>query len=258
MASNAPTDGSSHEAGAGRPAQTVPPAVDMYVWALLKDQEPIRHVVYRTDNRQVAERICRLLAKCYPEDETSGSPTFECTSVAEHDPDDCLLFDESLDHLHLLASEPDLGVFDFRVSARDKLLREFYGQAESWERRLRPDSQRSSTPLSPLTQPGDPPHAGEIPEATTATRMEELPPVEIGDPGTPCFVLREQKKPLTDAQRAVVTGLLKAGSNGLSKDALEAIRPSARRILKKLREDADWAQVILMAEQTNGRYRIRA
>jgi hypothetical protein len=65
------------------------------------------------------------------------------------------------------------------------------------------------------------------------------------------------KKPLTDGQYAVVMALLLAGDEGLNKDGLEAVRASARRILKQLREDADWAEVVVMPGQTNGRYRIR-
>lgn len=81
--------------------------------------------------------------------------------------------------------------------------------------------------------------------------------VDIGQPGMPAAVNGTPKKPLTDAQRAVVDALLKAGDAGLTKDALEAARPSARRILKHLQKDSDWAKVILMPGQTNGRYRIR-
>ena len=44
---------------------------------------------------------------------------------------------------------------------------------------------------------------------------------------------------------------------GMSKDAIENVRPSARRILKSLRQDGDWAAVILMPGRTNGRYRLR-
>ncbi len=83
------------------------------------------------------------------------------------------------------------------------------------------------------------------------------PAVQLGRPGEPCVVLGKQKKPLTDGQYAIVSALVKAGDEGMTKDQLEVVRPSARRILKKLREDADWAQVILMPGQTNGRYRVK-
>ena len=82
--------------------------------------------------------------------------------------------------------------------------------------------------------------------------------LQIGARGESCCVLGNSKKPLTDAQHAVILALLAAGDEGLSKDALEAIRPSARRILKRLRNDADWAKVIVMPGQTNGRYRLRS
>jgi len=63
--------------------------------------------------------------------------------------------------------------------------------------------------------------------------------------------------PLTDGQHAVIAALIEAGAEGLTKDALEAIRRSARRMLDDLRKDSDWAAVIRMAGRTNGRYRIR-
>lgn len=85
----------------------------------------------------------------------------------------------------------------------------------------------------------------------------DRPSVELGDPGMPCRVLGKEKKALTDGQYAVISRMLKAGRAGLSKDALEAVRPSARRILKNLRKDADWAEAILMPGQTNGRYRLK-
>lgn len=81
--------------------------------------------------------------------------------------------------------------------------------------------------------------------------------VDLGRPGEPCVVLGRQKKPLTDAQYAIISTLIRAGDEGLTKDALEAIRASARRILKTLRQDADWAKVILMPGRTNGRYRLK-
>ncbi len=83
------------------------------------------------------------------------------------------------------------------------------------------------------------------------------PAVQLGRPGEPCIVLSKPKKPATDAEYAIISALLRAGDEGLTKDGLEAIRPSARRILRALREDADWAEVILMPGRTNGRYRIR-
>jgi hypothetical protein len=80
--------------------------------------------------------------------------------------------------------------------------------------------------------------------------------VDIGEPGMPCCVMGKKKKPLTDAERAVVEALMEAGREGIAKDAIEIIRPSARRIMRNLKRDPDWNSVILMAKQTNGRYRI--
>ena len=93
--------------------------------------------------------------------------------------------------------------------------------------------------------------AGQGPECSCG------PVVQLGPPGRPCVVLGKQVKPLTDAQYAVVSALLNAGDEGLNKDGLEAVRASARRILKRLRQDADWAEGVLLPGQTNGRYRIR-
>lgn len=82
--------------------------------------------------------------------------------------------------------------------------------------------------------------------------------ISIGDPGMPSMVDGKAKRPLTDAERAVVGALLEAGDAGLAKDSLEKVRSSARRILKELRKDADWARAILMPGRTNARYRLRA
>lgn len=83
------------------------------------------------------------------------------------------------------------------------------------------------------------------------------PKVQLGLPGEPCRVLGKLKRALTDAQHAVVSTLISAGDAGMSKDSLENVRPSARRILRQLYGDSDWAKVIVMPGQTNGRYRIR-
>lgn len=94
---------------------------------------------------------------------------------------------------------------------------------------------------------------------TTATlKVPHSPLVVLGKPGEPSVVKGKQKKALTDGQHAVVSALITAGVEGLTKDAIEAERSSAREILKRLRDsDEDWAAVIIMAGQTNGRYRIR-
>lgn len=84
------------------------------------------------------------------------------------------------------------------------------------------------------------------------------PLVILGRPGDPCTVRGKPKPALTDGRHAVVAALIEAGDGGLGKDALEAIRPSARRMLEDLSEDSDWADVIVMAKNTNGRYRLRS
>lgn len=94
-------------------------------------------------------------------------------------------------------------------------------------------------------------------KAKASPEAIEHPVLQLGRPGESCFVFGRQKKPLTDGQHAVVSALMMAGDEGLTKDGLEAVRPSARRILKTLREDIDWAKVVVLPGQTNGRYRIR-
>lgn len=93
--------------------------------------------------------------------------------------------------------------------------------------------------------------------AQGAPKVPPPPMVVLGRPGDPCTVKGKQKKALTDGQHAVVAALLGAGDEGLSKDAIEGVRPSARRMLEDLRKDPDWAAVIIMPGQTNGRYRVR-
>lgn len=98
-----------------------------------------------------------------------------------------------------------------------------------------------------------------VPTSNKTTRQADPggPTVVLGRPGMPCRVLNVEKSALTDAEHAVVDALLKAGAHGLSKDALESVRPSARCILKRLSKDPDWAKVISRPGKTNGRYRLR-
>jgi len=91
----------------------------------------------------------------------------------------------------------------------------------------------------------------------TAPNVQPTPMVVLGRAGDPCTVKGKPKKALTDGQHAVVAALIEAGDEGLTKDAIEAVRSSARRMLDDLRKDSDWASVIIMPGQTNGRYRIR-
>jgi hypothetical protein len=95
-------------------------------------------------------------------------------------------------------------------------------------------------------------------DARANTTASSSPLVILGRPGDPCTVRGKQKPALTDGRHAVVAALIEAGDGGLGKDALEAIRPSARRMLEDLSADGDWAEVIVMAKATNGRYRIRS
>lgn len=92
--------------------------------------------------------------------------------------------------------------------------------------------------------------------ATVTERTTRDEAIVIGERGRPCFVNGKEKPPLTDGQHAVIAALLKAGSEGMVKDSLEHVRPSARKILRTLSQDADWAQIIIMPGKTNGRYRL--
>jgi hypothetical protein len=66
------------------------------------------------------------------------------------------------------------------------------------------------------------------------------------------------KKRLTRAKYDVLDALKKAGEKGLSLHELRAKsgHSDCRAILRRLREDPDWAAVIQMAEGPGGRYRV--
>ncbi len=89
--------------------------------------------------------------------------------------------------------------------------------------------------------------------------VKKGPRVVLGKRGEPCIVDGKPMPVLTDGQYAVIEALVNAGEEGASKDHLEkGVRQSARRMLEDLRKrHAEWAAVIQMAGQTNGRYRIR-
>ncbi|HWB08784.1 MAG TPA: hypothetical protein VG826_06160 [Pirellulales bacterium] len=94
------------------------------------------------------------------------------------------------------------------------------------------------------------------PEATTP----QPPFVVLGKPGERPVVLGKTKSKLTDARYNVVKALIEAGENGLNKDEIvqKSGHGDARQVLKRLADsDPDWKGVIVMAEVTGGRYRIR-
>lgn len=84
--------------------------------------------------------------------------------------------------------------------------------------------------------------------------------VVLQGPGD-CIMVQGKVKPqLTFAQFAVVSALLQAGEDGLTKDQLDTRsgHSDARKILKRLHDsDPDWAAVIHMAGRSGCRYRIR-
>ena len=188
-------------------------------------------VFFKTQGEPIAQSLCALFIKEYgPSD---GRPSFLCQPADVFTFVEQVLLDEAIAQLDVYA-EPNL-LYDPAPSVDTLRRAQFAFRARRWEHLLK---QRASAqaPISP-----------KVPSPSA---------IQLGRPGGPCFVLGREKRPLTDAQRAVVARLLDAGRAGLTKDALELVRPSARRILRALRQDPDWAQVIGMANQTNGRYRI--
>ncbi len=73
------------------------------------------------------------------------------------------------------------------------------------------------------------------------------PSVVLGRLGEPVIVRGKVKPRLTRQGYKVVKALLAAGERGLSKEELEGLCPTGRRILRTLREDEDWDAVIQMA-----------
>ena len=81
-------------------------------------------------------------------------------------------------------------------------------------------------------------------------------PVTLGGKGQPCEVLGNRKPPLSDVQYDIVEALVKE-PEGLTKDSIEHIRPSARRALKNLaKSDPDWGAVLFFPPTPGLRYRI--
>jgi hypothetical protein len=173
-------------------------------------------------------------------------------------------------HLLGLIAEPVAWEVDTRLAIRtlkDQLVGLIYSNGSENEESfvvgaassLCDRGQRLQAAFEALNAQAEPnqPHASSN-GTRTAPNAEPTPMVVLGRPGEPCTVNGKQKRALTDGQHAVVAALIEAGSEGLTKDAIEEERSSAREILKRLRNsDKDWADVIIMAGQTNGRYRIR-
>ncbi|MGD9791126.1 MAG: hypothetical protein AB7Q00_08800 [Phycisphaerales bacterium] len=118
---------------------------------------------------------------------------------------------------------------------------------KSWNALLR----NADNAKNAVSQPKQPP-----PDAMTPQPSSHRPAVALGADGFTWTVCGVNKGSVTDAQHAVLIALLEAGDKGLTKDALEITRASARRTLKLLRKDKDWAKVIKMAGGTNKRYRL--
>jgi hypothetical protein len=85
-------------------------------------------------------------------------------------------------------------------------------------------------------------------------------PFEFSDFGKQPVVNGNTKDWLTQAEHDILTTLEKAGPRGLSKDELDekSGHPEARKYLKDLAKDPDWASVILFPErQSRVGYRLR-
>ena len=123
----------------------------------------------------------------------------------------------------------------------------------------RTDDTKSAAPCNAMPTPA--PAVEDTQEHVASVGTEDATPasgfpVVLGGKGRPCFVLGNRKPPLSDVQHDIVESLIKE-PNGLSKDALENVRPSARRALKELAQsDGDWARVIFFPPTPGLRYRI--
>lgn len=101
------------------------------------------------------------------------------------------------------------------------------------------------------------------PVALPATPQPQLPPArpfEFGDFAKQPVVNGNVKPHLTEAEHNVLMALLEAGERGLSKDKLDekSGHTDARKYLKNLAKDDDWAAVILFPERKGrGGYRLR-
>lgn len=115
--------------------------------------------------------------------------------------------------------------------------------------------QGSAANATPSPQPPAPPPPPSPPPPSPPP--QKGPRVVLGKRGEPCIVDGKEMPPLTDGRYAVIEALIKAGEDGLTKDAIEAIRTGAREMLVQLSAKPGWSDVIQMAGQTNGRYRVR-
>lgn len=98
--------------------------------------------------------------------------------------------------------------------------------------------------------------AAPVSQAGAESQARAYPKLVLNGLGEPYSIDGKEKPKLSDARYAVVKALLEAGREGMKKDAIEAVRPSARQIIKALLEDDDWKPILQMAEGTNLRYRI--
>ncbi|MCA9254006.1 MAG: hypothetical protein KDA33_00145 [Phycisphaerales bacterium] len=85
------------------------------------------------------------------------------------------------------------------------------------------------------------------------------PVVELGGPGMPCRVLGHPKPALSAAEYAVVSALMDAFPEPISRTQLEtAAGPDAHRVLLALRKkDTSWSSAILIPSRSGrGGYRL--
>ncbi len=127
---------------------------------------------------------------------------------------------------------------------------------------LQPNSYRrmSHDELMPFIRLAIEEKTGKPPVEEANPPTAPVPSVVLQSPGESVFVKGIEKKRLTDPQYNVVQALLAAGGDGLSKDELpiKSGHADAVKILKRVAKiDADWADVILLAERSGGGYRIK-
>jgi hypothetical protein len=110
-------------------------------------------------------------------------------------------------------------------------------------------------PTSSLVTPGVPAPTPSQPVLASPSKL-----FEFSDIKTPPVVNGDTKPFLTQAEYNILMTLEKAGLRGLSKDDLDekSGHREARKYLKNLAKDPDWASVILFPEQKGrGGYRLR-
>ncbi len=118
---------------------------------------------------------------------------------------------------------------------------------------------RAGIEPAPLSEAPNGPAAPRLKEEKKPPDAPTQRPVILGKPGDEPIVLGKRKNRLTQPRYDVITALLAAGDDGLSKDSLatDSGHGDAVGILKRLADsDPEWKAVIRLAGVPGGRYRI--